>query len=162
MEIYRTLYVSNILTTLHYLFLMLTPMFGILMGGFCLIYKDSASEDKHFILRKLIPIFSVCLLISLITTVVTPDKHIGVALLKEACIDMASATEGKVLVKIKEYEELKQFRHKHRHCPEAVNEPIERNERNISREQPDTTGHSIGTGKYQSDQSKKVPSIGEH
>jgi hypothetical protein len=141
---------------------MLTPMFGILMGGFCLIYKDSESEDKHFILHKLIPIFSVCLLISLIIVVVTPDKHIGVALLKEACIDMASATDGKVLVKIKEYEELKQFKYKHRHCKEASNEPIARNEGNISRKLPDTTGHSIGTGEYQSDQSKKVSRIGGH
>lgn len=151
LEIYKLIYTADLLCTLKIV------GFVVGVGSFFLtwasiqLYRAYDDSKEKTLWGNCVFWFGVAAIAGFMTAIAAPNRETAINLLKHACINMAAVKKGKILVDLKEYSDLREFHIKHKNCKEEKNAESSRGDQDISsREQPDTTGHSVGTGEWNS------------
>lgn len=151
LEIYKFMYMADLLCTLK------IAGFVVGLGGLFItwasiqLYRASEEDKEKGFWGDCVFWFGVVALAGFLTCIAAPNRETAIDLLKHACINMSAAKKGKILVDLKEYSDLREFHIKHKNCQEKNNAESSRGDQeSSSKEQPDTTGHSVGTGEWYS------------
>lgn len=152
LEIYKFMYTADLLCTLKIVGFTVGFFGGVLTWASIQLYRASEEDKEKTLWGNCIFWFGVAALAGFLTCIAAPNRATAIDLLKHACINMSAVKKGKILVDLKEYSDLREFHMKHKNCQEKEKnaESSRGDQESSSQEQPDTTGHSVGTGERDS------------